>query len=278
MGGTFAADALAARTAVVTGVARGIGQAIAIELAAVGAHVVGIDRPGESTDATAQAIRSAGGVFTPVEADLADTDRVPALADRLRAEHGPLHVLVNNAGIASIAHAVDVTPAEWRRIMAVNADAVFLLSARVGAHMIADGIAGRIVVITSKNAVAAEAGLAPYNASKAAAWMIVQSLASEFGPHGITVNAVAPGMIDTPIGESLDVDLAGLTEAWLQRIPSSIGYGSPADVASAVVYLASDAARYVNGAQLLVDGGAMADQLPRQRFMGPAAGIPPRPE
>lgn len=256
------------RWAVVTGAGRGIGAAISVGLAAAGADVVLLDRPG--SPGLADVARSVGelGVRShTVEFDLARTDDLTALADRLWTLTGGVHILVNNAGVAALEHFNEITPASWRRIMAVNADAVFFLSQRFAEHMIEDGVAGRIICVSSKNGLMAESGLAHYNASKGAVELIARSLASELGPHGITVNTVAPGMIDTGIAEEFALDPA-FTGAWDDRIPLG-RYGRPEEIVGAVVLLASTAGSYINGATIVVDGGVLADQMPRLRYMQP---------
>ncbi|GAA3469556.1 SDR family NAD(P)-dependent oxidoreductase [Nonomuraea roseola] len=238
--------------AVVTGAARGIGHAIAAGLTEDGYDVVTVDLAGAD-----------------VLADLADTRALAELVDGVRREHGPIGVLVNNAGTARLEHFNEITVESWRHVMAVNCDAPFFLSQRTAEHMIADGVEGRIVNISSKNGLVAEAGLAHYNASKGALELITKSLAAELGPFGITVNAVAPGMVATPIDGDFPLDRAAFEAAWEERIPLRGGYGAPSDVAGAVRYLVSGAARYVTGSTLVVDGGVLADQMPRRRFMPP---------
>jgi NAD(P)-dependent dehydrogenase (short-subunit alcohol dehydrogenase family) len=258
---------LTGRTVVLTGAAGGLGAAFATGLAEAGADLVLIDRTDPAD--TAAAVTALGRRCRSYVADLAETDALAALVDTIRREAGPVHVLVNNAGIARLEHFNEITPAGWREIMAVNAEAPFFLAQRFAEHMIADGIEGRIVNVSSKNGLVAEAGLAHYNASKAALELITKSLAAELGAQGITCNAVAPGMISTPIADDFDADLTKLFEAWRERIPLRGGFGRPEDCVGAVLYLASDAARYVTGTTLVVDGGALADQLPRLRFLPP---------
>ncbi|MYW01062.1 glucose 1-dehydrogenase [Streptomyces sp. SID3343] len=256
------------RTAVVTGAARGLGRAFALALAVAGADVVLTDLPGADLTASREAVTATGRTAWTIPFDLADTEGIAPFVDELRATVGPIHILVNNAGTAALEHFNEITVASWRRVLAVNLDAVFFLSQRVAEHMIADGVRGRILAVTSKNAHVAEAGLAHYNASKAGVDLAVQSLAVELAPHGITVNAVAPGMVETPIDGEFPLDREPFEAAYRDRIPLG-RYASPDECAGAVVYLASDAARYVTGTRIVVDGGVLADQLPRLRYMSP---------
>ncbi|NEE01405.1 SDR family NAD(P)-dependent oxidoreductase [Phytoactinopolyspora halotolerans] len=283
---------LSGRRAVVTGAAHGLGAAFATGLAAAGADLVLIDRPvptGGGAESPADgAVSSRGGADRPVdtgvfavaeavrrlgrkahvvEADLAETAELAALVDRVWRTAGPVDILLNNAGIARLEHFNEVSVDAWRQVMRVNVDSVFFLSQRIAEHMIAGGIAGRIINVSSKNGVVAEAGLVHYNASKGAVELLSQSLAAELGPHGITVNTVAPGMIGTPIADGFDL-ADGFEQAWRERIPLG-EYGTPGDCVGAVLLLASDAGRYITGTRIVVDGGVLADQLPRHRFMRP---------
>ncbi|MER5334523.1 SDR family oxidoreductase [Micromonospora sp. NPDC002717] len=260
---------LSGRLAVVTGAARGLGAAFATGLAAAGADVVVVDRPGVDLGAVAAAVTDHGRACHPYAFDLADTEAIAPWVDDLRRAHGPVHVLVNNAGVARLEHFNEITVANWREVMRVNVDAVFFLAQRVAEHMIADGVAGRIVNVSSKNGLMAEAGLAHYNASKGAVELLTRSLAAELGPHGITANTIAPGMIATPIDGEFSLDRQAFEAAWEERIPLRGGYGTPADCVGALLLLASEAGRYINGTHLVVDGGVLADQMPRLRFMPP---------
>ena len=151
----------------------------------------------------------------------------------------------------------------------MNLDAVFALSQRTAALMIEDGRAGRIIMISSKNGQVAEQGLVAYNTSKAGLEMLARSLAVEVGAYGITVNSVCPGMIETPMADDFDLDWPAFRAYYDEHIPLAGGFGSPADVAGAVIFLASDAGRYVTGHSLVVDGGVLAQQVPRAQFMPP---------
>jgi len=198
---------LTGRTAVVTGAARGLGRAFAVGLAEAGADLVLVDLPGaDGIEETAAAVEALGRRARVYGQDLADIEALGDFADTVRAEAGPLHILVNNAGTAALERFNEITPASWSRVMRVNADAVFFLSRHVAEHMTADSVAGRIITITSKNALVAEAGLAHYNASKAAAQLLTETLAVELAPHGITANTLAPGMVETPIDGEFPFD------------------------------------------------------------------------
>ncbi|WP_198962127.1 SDR family NAD(P)-dependent oxidoreductase [Pseudonocardia sp. MH-G8] len=258
---------LADRTVLVTGAARGIGAALAWGLTRAGARVCLLDRI--EPVATARTLAELGSAPHTVVADLADTTELERVVDRIRREVGPIHGLVNNAGLSHYGRFNEVSPAVWREVFAVNVDAPFFLSRRIAEHMIADGVPGALVHVTSKNALVAEAGLAPYNASKAALEMLSKSLASELGAHGVRSNCVAPGMIDTRIADAFAGDLAGLLDAWRARIPLRHELGAPEDVVGAVEFLLADASRYVTGATVVIDGGALADQMPRERFLPP---------
>ncbi|MFJ6215881.1 SDR family NAD(P)-dependent oxidoreductase [Streptomyces sp. NPDC092296] len=260
---------LTGRTALVTGAARGLGRAFATALAGAGADLVLVDLPdADGLAQTAAEVAELGRTARVYGQDLARTEELHALADRIRAEAGPLHILVNNAGTAALERFNEITPASWQRVMRVNLDAVFFLTQRVAEHMVADGVAGRIVNITSKNALVAEAGLAHYNASKAAVDLLTQSLAVELAPHGITVNSLAPGMVATPIDGEFPFDREAFEAAYRARIPLG-RYAEPQECTGALLLLASDAGSYLTGSRIVVDGGVLADQMPRTRFMPP---------
>ncbi|MEE1810781.1 SDR family NAD(P)-dependent oxidoreductase [Streptomyces sp. BE133] len=260
---------LTGRTAVVTGAARGLGRSFAVGLAEAGADLVLVDLPGAQGIAeTAAAIEALGRRCRTYGRDLADIDALPGFVDAVRAEAGPLHILVNNAGTAALERFNEITPASWSHIMRVNVDAVFFLSQRIAEHMTADSVAGRIITITSKNALVAEAGLAHYNASKAAAQLLTETLAVELAPHGITANTLAPGMVETPIDGEFPFDREAFESAYRERIPLG-RYAQPDECVGALLLLASDAGAYLTGARIVVDGGVLADQMPRMRFMPP---------
>ncbi|MER5946797.1 SDR family oxidoreductase [Streptomyces sp. NPDC001904] len=260
---------LTGRTALVTGAARGLGRAFAVGLAEAGADLVLVDLPGaEGIATTAAAVEKLGRRAWTYGQDLSRTEELAGFTDTVRADCGPLHILVNNAGTAALERVGEITPASWAAVMRVNVDAVFFLTQRVTEHMVADGVRGRVITITSKNALVAEAGLAHYNASKAAAQLLTETYAVELAPHGITANTLAPGMVETPIDGEFPFDREAFEAAYRERIPLG-HYAQPDDCVGALLLLASDAGAYVTGARIVVDGGVLADQMPRMRFMPP---------
>jgi len=173
-------------------------------------------------------------------------------------------VLVNNAGIADLVPFSRVDQETMERTLRVNVMGPFFLSQAAARHMMARGQGGRIINVTSTNGFVAEALLSPYNASKGAMEMVTKSLALELGPHGITVNSVAPGLIETEIG----MDFPLKPQFWdyaKEHIPLG-RLGKARDVGTAVVFLASDAGAYITGQHIIVDGGLLAEQFPRMQF------------
>ncbi len=251
----------------ITGASRGIGRGIATALAGSGAELVVIDHP----DADPEPLRASlpGHRISWYRQDLAEMDELSALVDRIWDECGPIDVLVNNAGVAVMGHFNEVRPDTWRHLMAVNLDAPFFLSQRLAEHMLARGSGGRIIMISSKNGLVAEPGLAAYNASKGGLELMARSLAVELGHAGITVNTVCPGMIDTHLAEEFPLDWNAFRRYYEEHIPLESTFGTIEDVAAAVLYLASPGARYVTGTALVVDGGVLANQVPRAQFMSP---------
>jgi NAD(P)-dependent dehydrogenase (short-subunit alcohol dehydrogenase family) len=241
------------RRALITGASRGIGAAVAAALAAAGADVVLHGRSRLPLDASAASLAAEHGVRTAVvTADLASSHEVERLAaDALEAFDG-LDILVNNAGITYPELAADLTGAAWDATMAVNLRAPALLGARIGAAMAAAG-GGSIVNVASLAGLRALPEHYAYCASKAGLIMATKVLALELGPHGVRANAVCPTVVLTEMGQQVWGEQAKAAPM-LARIP--IGrFGMPADVADAVVWLASDASGMVNGAELALDGG-----------------------
>jgi NAD(P)-dependent dehydrogenase (short-subunit alcohol dehydrogenase family) len=256
---------LKGKTAVVTGAARGIGYGIASRFVREGADLVLLDVRREELAQSAARLTelaaNAGQGFAPrvesIVCDLADPAQVFAAAASSWAKFGKIDILVNNAGIATREPFVDIPYERWQRIMDVNVNAVFLLSQAISKQMIQSGVRGSIVNMASKNGLAGSSVLAHYNASKGAVVLLTQSMAVDLAPHGIRVNAVAPGFIDTPLDRELkakETQPLDLT----QRTPMG-RLGTIDEVANAFLFLASDEASYITGTTLVVDGGHLAN-------------------
>ncbi|MGX5682822.1 SDR family oxidoreductase [Schumannella luteola] len=236
--------------AVVTGASRGIGAGIALGLAQAGADVVGIARG--SQDATAAAVHEVGREYTALAADLSTPRGVQELVASLDALDRPVDILVNNAGIAERTPAERHTDEQWATVLDVNLTAPFVLARELGARMLDRG-SGRIVFLASMMTWQGGRDVVSYTASKSAIAGVVHALANEWAGRGVGVNAVAPGYIETELTSGTHGD-PERRAAFQARIPAG-RWGSPEDIAGAVVYLASPAAAYVHGVVLPVDGG-----------------------
>jgi len=248
---------LSEKVAVVTGAGRGIGRAVAVRLAAEGALVV-VNHPGPPDEARCAAevvaqITAAGGRALSVAADVAEADQVARLFDAVAAEVGGVDILVNNAGICPFQDWWGMTEALWDRVYAVNLKGTFLCSHRASRMMRDAGRGGRIISLSSISALVGGALQTHYTPTKAGVRSLMQSLAIVLGPYGITCNSVMPGSILTDINRAHYAE-PGLLARDEARIPLG-RLGTPPDVAGAVAFLASDDARYITGADLLVDGG-----------------------
>lgn len=236
----------------VTGSSRGIGWDLARQLAGAGAVVVASARRVADLDPLMKVISADGGAGDTVELDVRDPAAAVAAVAEVVARHGRIDVLVNNAGLGTNHDALDATAAEWDDLMAVNVRGLFFASQAAGRHMVPRGH-GRIVNISSQAGTVGLPRHVAYCASKGAVDQITRVLALEWGPHGVTVNAVAPTFVRTP-GTADRLDDPLFRASVLARIPVG-DVATTTDVAGAVIYLASPAGRMVNGAVLAVDGG-----------------------
>jgi 2-dehydro-3-deoxy-D-gluconate 5-dehydrogenase len=246
---------LEGKRALVTGASRGLGRGIAEALAAAGADVVCASSRVSGTVATAAAVRAHGRSAWQLEADLSDPAAAASLADEAERVAGPIDILVNNAGTIRRHPAVEYPLAEWEQVVRTNLDSVFVLCQRVGRGMVERG-AGKIVNIASLLSFSGGITVPAYAASKHAVAGLTKALANEWARYGVQVNAIAPGYFQTDNTEALRDDPVRSREI-LGRIPAA-RWGEPADLAGAVVLLASPASDYINGHVLVVDGGWMA--------------------
>jgi 3-oxoacyl-[acyl-carrier protein] reductase len=239
----------AGQVALVTGATRGIGAAIAAELARQGVKVIGTATTDEGADKITQALSAYAGC-RGVRLNVTDAAASDALMDALVKEHGALHILVNNAGITRDQLAMRMKDDDWDAVLDTNLKAVFRLCRAVMRPMMKQRY-GRIVNVTSVVGASGNPGQANYAAAKAGVAGMTRALAQELGSRGITVNCVAPGFIATDMTAALGEDQH---KALASQIPLG-RLGEPADIAHAVVYLASPQAGYVSGVQLHVNGG-----------------------
>ncbi|HUG74529.1 MAG TPA: 3-oxoacyl-[acyl-carrier-protein] reductase [Acidimicrobiia bacterium] len=239
------------RVALVTGASRGIGRAVAERLAADGYRVaVNYHTGSAAADEVVAAITAAGGEAMAVGADVGDGEAVTAMFGAVVERLGPVEVLVNNAGVTDDDLLLRMTPEAWDRVIRTNLSSAYLCT-RAALRGMLKARWGRIVSVTSVAGITGNPGQANYAAAKAGLIGFTRSVAKEVGSRGITVNAVAPGFIDTDMTGALD---DSVKEAALPAI--ALGrFGEPGEIAAAVGYLASDGAAYVTGHVLVVDGG-----------------------
>jgi NAD(P)-dependent dehydrogenase (short-subunit alcohol dehydrogenase family) len=243
---------LSGRVAVVTGASRGLGQTFGRALARAGADLVITSRTLDSLATFRAEIESLGRRAVPLELDVRDVQSIRRMADAALEAYGRIDILVNNAGCNIRKPALDVTSEDWDTVLETNLRGMFFVSQAVARHMVAADY-GRIINIGSVTAVFGYAGMAPYCASRGGVKQLTMSLADDWGPHGVTVNCLAPGWFKTAQNAVLYENKAWV-EYLTERIPVKRP-GRPDDLEGAVVFLASEASRYVTGQTLLVDGG-----------------------
>jgi NAD(P)-dependent dehydrogenase (short-subunit alcohol dehydrogenase family) len=244
------------RVAVVTGAGQGIGAACARSLGEAGAIVIVADLLPDRTEKTADELRCLGIDAHPVTLDVTKSKNVDAVADEVLEEHGRVDILVNNAGVAkSDVRAEDTSDGHWRFHMDVNVDGVFWCCRAFGRHMLQQG-SGAIVNVGSMSGfiVNKPQPQSFYNASKAAVHHLTKSLAAEWGSRGVRVNAVAPTYIETPLTSFGMRDHPEMYKTWLEMTPMG-RVGQPDEIASVVLFLASDAASLLTGSIVVADGG-----------------------
>ena len=243
------------RVALVTGASRGLGAAMAVALASAGSDVV-LHASAEPAVQTASEIANTVGRRTHLlTADLSDRKAADRLVEDTLATFGRLDILVNNAGIIRRQPAAEHTDADWDAVIEVDLSSVFRLSRAAGRHMIERREGGKIVNVSSLLAFQGGINVPGYAAAKGGVMQLTKALANEWAPHGICVNAIAPGYMETDNTSALRADESRRRQI-TERIPAG-RWGAPRDLAGAVIFLASPASDYVNGHVLVVDGGWM---------------------
>lgn len=241
---------LANQIAVITGAGRGIGRAIALKFAAEGADVVCVSRTLENAQKVAEELRAQGHKSWAHAVDVADPAAVTAASEVILAETGRIDILVNNAGVTKDGLIMRMSDADWDVVLNTNLKGAFLFT-KAFSRVLLKQRSGRIINVASVIGLIGNAGQCNYAASKAGLIGFTKSAARELASRGITVNALAPGFIETDMTAGLNQDLRA---ALLKQIPLN-AFGQPEDIASAAVFLASAGARYVTGQVLTVDGG-----------------------
>ena len=257
---------LAGQVCVVSGAGSGIGAAMAQGLAAVGARVALLDRDVAAARRVAAQLTSKGAVALAVECDIADEAAVADAAKTVRAELGACDVLMNNAGMLRAASLDTVTVAQWNEVLAVNLTGYLLCSREFGRDML-ERQRGSIVHVASIAALHPQTQSGAYSASKAGVLLMSRQMAAEWGPRGVRSNAVCPGMIRTALSASFYAEPG--FEARRAAVTASRRVGEPEDIANPAIFLASGRSSYLNGAEIVVDGGLdcmLMDMVPRPGF------------
>ncbi len=243
---------LSGKFALVTGASRGLGKSFALTLARAGADVAVTSRTLASLDDTKKQIEALGRRCLPLALDVRDQTSIKAAVDVTHTGFGRIDILVNNAGCNIRKPALDVTWEDWNTILDTNLRGPFFVAQAVARHMVGQG-GGRIINIGSVTSVAGYAGLGPYGASRGGIRQLTMSLAADWGPHGVTVNCLAPGWFKTSQNAMMYEDAE-----WVKYLSDKIPLRRPGatdDLDGALIFLASEASRYVSGQTLLVDGG-----------------------
>ena len=245
------------KRAVVTGASRGLGRAMALALADVGADVVITGRTQETLDATAAEIRALGRQAWTVRADMGVPAECEATCELILRDFGPIDILINNVGNREVSVAIESEPlATWQRMIDLNLTSCFIGTKLIGAAMLERGNGGRIINIASISALIANRGIGgrDYETSKAAVLHFTRCAAADWAPHGITVNAICPGLFMTDTNREWNERRPEVIEAFVKNVPMG-RTGEPNEIGPLAVYLASPAAAYVTGAAYVIDGG-----------------------
>jgi NAD(P)-dependent dehydrogenase (short-subunit alcohol dehydrogenase family) len=243
------------KVTIMTGGARGLGKAMALSLAQAGSNIIIVDLDLETAQQTANALASEGIRTLALKVDVTNQAEVDQMVDEVVRQFGRIDVLFNNAGIAQWVNAEEMSLDDWKRIMSVNLDSVFIVSKAVGKIMIGQQ-RGSIVNTSSMSGVIVNTpqSQAAYNVSKAGVIMLTKSLAFEWAKHNIRVNTIAPGYMETEMIEQFRAEHKDKIDLWTGLTPMK-RMGRPHELGGLAVYLASDASSYVTGAVCLIDGG-----------------------
>ena len=245
---------LTGRVALVTGSNRGIGRAMAVGLAEAGADIIGVSSSMQPGSETEKEVVAKGRKFTPYAADFSNRESVYQFINKVKAEHGKIDILINNAGTILRQPAAEHSDEYWDKVIAINLDSQFILTREFGKDMIANGY-GKIVFTCSLLTFQGGINVPGYAASKGALGSLVKAFANEWASKGVNVNGIAPGYISTDNTDALRADPVR-SKSILDRIPAA-RWGEPEDFIGPVVFLCSDASSYVQGTILTVDGGWM---------------------
>ncbi|MBD3306031.1 2-dehydro-3-deoxy-D-gluconate 5-dehydrogenase KduD [candidate division KSB3 bacterium] len=240
------------QVAIVTGVATGLGKAMAVGLAEAGADIVGVYNTHPPQDVQQQ-VEAAGRRFLGVQADLISLEPIPTIVDKALETFGTIDILINNAGIIRRSPSLEFTEKDWDDVMNINLKSVFFLSQAVAGQFVRQGTGGKIINIASLLAFQGGILIPSYTSSKSGMRGLTQLLANEWAKHDINVNAIAPGYMETDNTAPLRNDPVR-NKAILERIPAG-RWGDPTDLQGAAVFLASQASNYLNGFTIAVDGG-----------------------
>ena len=247
---------LKGRVAIVTGAGSGNGRGIALRFAEEGARVVVADLELDAAQETAKLVGDGGGEAIAVRADVSQREQGVAMVEAAREHFGGIDILVNNAGVETLVPLLDLEESEWDRVVDTNLKGAFLCGQLAARVMVSTRTSGAIVNIASINAKIALAGQAHYTSSKGGLIMLTKAMALDLAPHGIRVNAIGPGVIETRMTEQ-SLSNPARRAMLLSKVPLG-RVGQPRDVANAALFLASDEASYITGTTLYVDGGWLA--------------------
>ena len=245
------------KRAVVTGASRGLGRSMALALAEAGADIIITGRTQQTLDETAGEIRALGRQVWTVKADMGRPAECQAACEDILARFGPIDILINNVGNREVSVSIqDETLETWQQMIDLNLTSCFLGTKLIGASMLAGGRGGRIINIASISALIANRGIGgrDYETGKAAVLHFTRCAAADWAPHGITVNAICPGLFMTDTNRDWNEKRPDVIEAFVRNVPMGRA-GEPHEIGPLAVYLASPAAAYVTGAAYVIDGG-----------------------